>query len=269
VGEVAELQFYLLGQFQACWDFTPIKDSTWRVAGSRPLVQLLIACRPDGVAEHEACRLLRLSPEALREAAGHLNAVLEGGAAVVYEEERLRIEPGAQCWVDVDTFRAHYRAGVAAAARGEMLPAIMAFQEADALYQGDYLEELQEDRVDRQRTEYQQLYTEILDRLAEGHAVLARYQDAIGFCHKALVRDPYREATYQRMMVYYYYLGAFEEAEEAYRQCRGALAEVGRAPGPETEALREQLQRRVIPAVSSEVAAARHGARRGSRREPV
>lgn len=240
---LAELQFYLLGSFQACRDFVPLRESLWRVPGSKPLLQILLHHRTKGVTTAEACQLARLTPDHFPAAVQHLNQVLVDGAVIAAEDERWRIRLGAKCWVDADAFRSHHRAGVRAAGRGEMLPAVLAFQEADALYQGEYLEELHGAWLARPRAELRRLYTEILDRLAEGHAVLARYPDAIGFCHKALVHDPLREAVYQRMMVYSYYLGVPEEAEDAYRQCVTVLAAVGRKPGPETEALREQLQR--------------------------
>lgn len=263
---LAELQFYLLGSFQACRDFIPLRESLWRVPGSKPLLQILLHHRAKGVTTAEACQLARLAPDRFHGAVQHLNQILADGAAIVVEDDRWRIHLGAKCWVDADAFRSHYRAGVRAAGRGEMLPAVLAFQEADALYQGEYMEELQGVWLARTRVELLRLYTEILDRLAEGHAVLARYPDAIGFCHKALVLDPLREAVYQRMMVYSYYLGVPEEAEDAYRQCVTVLAAVGRKPGPETEALREQLQRQSPPEALQRVSLPSENFRRWGRK---
>lgn len=252
-----ELQFYLLGQFQACWDYVPFKESVWRVPGSRQLAQLLLAHRPQGLTGYEAANQLRLSLAGVEAAASHLAQLFQGGATILHDNGAYRLTPGPMCWVDSDAFRAHYQAGVAGLGRGEMLPAMMAFQEADALYQGEYLEEMQAPWAVAARAEFQRLYTDTLDHLAEGHAVLSRYQDAVGFCHKALARDPLREATYQRMMVYYYYLGAYEDALEAYRQCVAALEEAGRTASAETEELWQQLRQRTYPATRRDAAAAK------------
>lgn len=253
---MAELHFYLLGSFAVYQDFTPLGDSLWRVPGCRGLLQVLLHHRPAGLLVEEACRLSRIAPDRFDAAIGHLSAVLATGAAIVQEGDAIRLELGPKCWVDLDAFRSHYRAGVCAAGRGEMLPAVLAFQEADGLYQGEYLEELHGPWLAPVRTRLRQLYTEVLDRLAEGHAVLARYLDAIGFCQKALAHDPLREAVYQRLMVYAYYLGAPDEAEAAYRQCVAMLAACGRDPDPETEALWQQLRRQAPVRAPSSLAAA-------------
>lgn len=244
---MAELQICLLGPFQVCWDFAPLSPA----AGLRPqaarLLKLVLVRRPDPVPVPEAARLLALSPAEIAAAVDQVNKVLHPGAALQGTPEQLRFEAGQSCWIDLDAMMGHYRIGVAAAARGDMFPAIIAFQEADALYQGDLLEEVQEPWVLPVRRQLHGLYTEILERLAEGHAVLARYQDAVGFCHKALAHDPLREPTYQRMMVYYYYLGDMAGAREAYLACQETLAGAGRKPGSETVDLWGRLTRQELP----------------------
>lgn len=256
---MAELQICLLGSFQVCWDFAPVPPNAWRSPWGPRLLGLLLVKRPDPLTAEEAVRLLGggMMPADLAPTVEHIRRVLKSAATVVMAEGKLEFRPGPACWIDLDAMGAHYEAGVRSASRGEMLPAILAFQEADALYQGDLLEEIQEPWVQEPRRLMRERYTEILERLAEGHAVLARYQDAVGFCHKALAHDPLRESTYQRMMVYYYYLGDRAGAEESYAACREALEGSGRQVSPETHSLLEQLtsgQPGISPA--SQVAAA-------------
>lgn len=238
-----DLQICLLGPFQVCWDFTPISITTWGSPWAPRLLKLLLVRRPDALLPAEVLRLLPgMTPGDIKPA---IEAVLRilGGAADIRVEPAggIYFEPGRRCWIDLDALLSHYRAGQKAAGRGDMRPAILAFQEADALYQGELLEEVQEPWVLARRREIHEIYTDILDRLAEGHAVLASYQDAIGFCHKALAYDPLREAVYQRMMVYHYYLGDREGASEAYQACRNALGGVGRSISQETDDLWQRL----------------------------
>lgn len=240
-----ELQICLLGSFEVAHDFAPVSTGTWRNPFASKVLKLVLVRRPAPVPAQEAVRLVGggMVLADLAPAVEHIRRVLQPAAAVQLENGWLRFAPGPHCWIDVDAFEAHYRAGVSAAQRGDMLPAILALQEADALYQGDLLEEVQEPWVQESRKRLQAKYIDILDRLAEGHAVLSRYQDAVGFCHKALSHDSQRETTYQRMMVYYYYLGDLGGAAEAYRACQDALGKVSR----ETDELWERLSRHQLP----------------------
>lgn len=244
---MAELQICLLGSFQICWDFHPVAPAAWRNPLSPRLVKLVLVHRPRAVQQLEVARLLGARSSELEAALQEANRVMAPAACLqVSPDGQISFHPGAQCWVDLDAMCSHYDAGVAAAGRGDMFPAILAFQEADALYQGDLLEETKEPWAQPLREQLHQLYTEILERLAEGHAVLARYQDAIGFCHKALAHDRMRESTYQRMMVFYYYLGDMTGAEEAFHACRSTLESSGRQVSPETLSLWERLNRREV-----------------------
>lgn len=255
---MVELQICLLGSFQVCRDFAPLPATVWRNPLAFKLLKLILVMRPDGVPADILSSMKGFEvadPVRLPGLVDEIRRVLEPQATVVLEQGRIHFRPGAQCWLDLDAMLAHYRAGVAAAARGEMFPAILAFQEADALYQGDLLEESQEPWLVKSRRDVQEVYTDTLDRLAEGHAVLARYQDAVGFCHKALSHDPLREATYQRMMVYYYYLGDMSGAAEAYQACREALAAAGRRVSADTDELWGQLSRCELPSAPGAKAA--------------
>lgn len=256
---LADLQICLLGSFQVCWDFAPVAHGAWRDPLAARLLKAVLVLRPEplpaDLASHWAgkeaygARLV-----AALEAA---NRVLHPGASLQVEGGLIRFLPGPACWVDVDALAALQRSGAQALARGEILKAVLALQEADALYQGDLLEELQEPWVAEPRRRFQALYTEILDQLAEGHAVLARYQDAVGFCHKALAHDPLREATYQRLMVYYFYLGDMPGVAEAYQRCVEALAGVGRRISPETADLWQHLSQQAPGSPADMTAAAR------------
>lgn len=253
---LTELQLCLFGSFQICWDFVPAGAALGRNPQAAKLLQLVLVRRPDPVPAGEAMRLLGLAPENLASALEQVNGALQSGAALrVDDSGQLRFEQGSRCWIDVDAMLSHYRAGVAAASRGDMLPAILAFQEADALYQGALLEEVQEPWVFPLRQELEKSYAAILDGLAEGHAVLARYQDAVGFCQKALIHGGPREETFQRMMVYLYYLGDMSGVHDAYLACCEALSVAGRRASPQTVELYQQLSQAKFPAPGQAAAA--------------
>jgi DNA-binding SARP family transcriptional activator len=252
-----ELQVCLLGAFQVSWNFKPIGQGAWQNPWAAKLLKLILIRRPDPVPIEEAANLLGCRPFELLAAIERLCTVLQPAVSVLVDEAaRIQFVPTASCWIDVDAFLSHYETGVARASRGEMLSAILAFQEADALYQGELLEEMQEPWLEAERRRYAALYLDTLERLADGHAVLARYHDAVGFCHKALAHDPLRESAYQRMMVYYYYLGDPVSAEEAYTACRETLSNSRRGVSAETDQLREHLATRGQAAPLGQAAAA-------------
>lgn len=241
---MTELQICMLGTFQVCWDFVPVDAGSWRNPWAARLLKLVLLMRPAALSPEEAVRLLGggVTNAGLARAVAAVQSVLAPGATLVQDEDgRISFQPGPRCWIDIDTLRSHYDAGVRASSRGDMFPAILALQEADALYQGDLLEELEEPWLQLPRRQLRALYTEILERLADGHAVLSRYQDAVGFCHKALAHEPLRESTFQRMMTYYYYLGDLAGGWEAYQACREAMEGAGRKVSEETSALWDRL----------------------------
>jgi DNA-binding SARP family transcriptional activator len=258
VKTMTELQICMLGPFTVCRDFVPVAHSAWRDPLAPRLLKAVLIARPDPLTPELTHHLVGTDPEGVRLAAAvaAANRVLHPCASLAVSPQGfLAFQSGGPCWIDVDALQAHYDKGVAAFARGNFLPAMLAFQEADALCQGDLLEEVQDPWVQVPRRRLQALYTDLLDRLAEGHAVLARYQDAVGFCHKALAHDRLREPTYQRMMVYYYYLGDLNGAAEAYQACAEALAGAGRPVSGETVDLWARLSRSAYQA-PGEVAAA-------------
>ncbi len=237
---MAELEICLLGSFEVAHDFVPVPPGGWRNPFAARLLKLLLLRRTEPIHAEEAVRLVGhgMVRADLGTALEQVRRVLQPAATIEHDDSgMLGFRAGAHCWIDVDAFEQHYSAGVKASNRGDMLPAILALQEADALYQGALLEELQDPWVLAPRRRLQQMYTDTLDRLAEGHAVLARYQDAVGFCHKALSHDPARESTYQRLMVYYYYLSDAAGVRDAYLACRDALGRVS----AQTEELWGQL----------------------------
>jgi len=250
VSSMKELQICMLGDFQLCWDYRPISESFWPHPMAKSLLKMVLISRPNSLSASEAVRRLGNGMEAgeISSLVKLVDSMLQPAASILLSSgDLIQFNKGPRCWIDYDALIAHYKQGIDSASRGEIFPAILALQEADALYQGDLLEEVNDFWVEQPRRELRQIYIDTLDRLTEGYSVLARYHDAIGYCHKSLSQDPLREATYQRMMVYYYYMGNLVGVEESFRACTGALADVGRQVDPVTVELWERLSRYQMP----------------------
>jgi len=84
-------------------------------------------------------------------------------------------------------------------------------------------------------------------RLTSGMARLCEqageYEESAGYYHKGLESDPLAEEFYQGLMASCIRLGRHAEALTTYRRCRAVLkAELGIAPSPRTEMLREEAR---------------------------
>lgn len=146
-------------------------------------------------------------------------------------------------WVDADVFEARVREGEALERHGRLDEALRCYQEADALYQGDFLEEDRyEDWWAEERERLRELSLEALGRMARLHASRGDYPQAIQLCRKALVREPCREGVHRALMEYLWRAGRRDEALAQFERLQGILArELGVDPLPETRRLHERI----------------------------
>ncbi len=84
-------------------------------------------------------------------------------------------------------------------------------------------------------------YLRLISHMALLCEQAGEYEESAGYYHKGLESDPLAEELYQGLMASCIRLGRHAEALTAYRRCRAVLkAELGIAPSPGTEALREE-----------------------------
>jgi DNA-binding SARP family transcriptional activator len=149
---------------------------------------------------------------------------------------------GDVTWDVHDFWRLVREAGVQERA-GELEAAIAAYKGACALYVGDFLAE---DRYAPwaipQRQALQDEYRDSLASLAEAHAALGRYADAVRAGEAALKVDPLLESVYRQLMRYHYCAGDKGQALKVYRNCEKLFDELfGEGPTPQTRHLLEAI----------------------------
>lgn len=156
-------------------------------------------------------------------------------------------------WVDADVFEARVREGQALEGHGRPEEALRCYQEADALYQGDFLEEDRyEDWWAEERERLREIYLDTLGRMARLHAAQGDYPQAIQLCRKALVREPCRESVHRALMEYLWRAGRRDEALAQFDRLTSLLArELGVDPLPETRRLYERILRSPAPSLPS------------------
>ncbi len=170
--------------------------------------------------------------------AGLANEIIEtAGPAYILKRDKV--------WIDCDAFENLYKEGERQVRAGRRDKAIRCFEEARALYRGDYLEEdLYADWCAEERERLCEIYLDVLGRLADAYAERGSYASAAQICRSALVREPCRESFHRALMDYLFHLGRSDRAIAQYQRCEKLLAyELGVEPSTETTELYEHILR--------------------------
>lgn len=214
-----------------------------RAAGGRAVSadELMESLWPDSDPESGRKRLLPLLSNARRTLEPDIeprdsNFILRSSAGYYFDLS------GDVSW-DVLDFRRLVSEGDNHQRAGELEAAAASYEEARALYVGDFLAE---DRFAvwaiPQRRELQNEYRDLLANLAKVYAGLGRYVDAISAGEAALEVDPLLESVYRQLMRYHYCAGEKGQALKVYRNCAKLFDELfGEGPTPQTKRLFEAI----------------------------
>jgi DNA-binding SARP family transcriptional activator len=163
---------------------------------------------------------------------------------ILFQDEHYLLNPAMRVWVDVEEFVQRYEAGQSFERRGKLAEAMEEYEAAEALYQGDFLEEdLYQDWLIPRREGLKDSYLVILDRLSRYHLKEKRYGACIHLCRKILAKDDCREGAHRRLMRCYNAQGQRNLALRQYQLCVETLARVLEVPPmPETVVLYHQIR---------------------------
>jgi predicted ATPase/DNA-binding SARP family transcriptional activator len=149
----------------------------------------------------------------------------------------------ADCWLDTDAFTKALELAQAAERAGQWSAALDYYQQACALYTGDFLaEDLYEEWAAHPREHFKNLYLQALTQLGESHARLGQYAQAIAQSQLALgIKSTYEIASRQQM-IFYCLLKQPNEAQHVFDAYARALqAELGVAPSAEMTQLMSEI----------------------------
>jgi DNA-binding SARP family transcriptional activator/tetratricopeptide (TPR) repeat protein len=170
--------------------------------------------------------------------------VLPLGEYLLYDSQTVRFNPASDCWLDVAAFErlVNWDEG-GLPEEGDphsldLLPELVALNQAIALYKGDFLEGFYDDWCLRERYRLEGLYLEALQRLVMANEEREMPQEALRCVELLLARDPLREDAHCKAVQLHMQLDARTEAIRQARWCRDVLrGELGVEPQPETVAL--------------------------------
>lgn len=163
---------------------------------------------------------------------------------VVMTGNNFIINPDAKLRVDVEEFEQRWLKGWRLAKLGHTQESLAEYEQAEALYTGDYLEdEPYADWTLLRREALRDAYANILTMLAAMSLESCDYTGAIIWSQKLLAQDNCREDAYRLLMTSHQKLGQPSRAAHWYDLCAWALQrELGMEPSTETRELYSQLR---------------------------
>ena len=247
------LHVQLLGTFRVAINGQPIES--WPSGRGRAVFKYLLAHHdraiprellmemfwPDATAE-SARNSLNVALYGLRQAFRAATAV----NIVQFNDSAYRLAPELQVELDVDLFRRVVQAGRRAEDAGDGAAAMAAYQQASALYGGDFMaDDLADDWPVVRREQLRDAYLDTLDRLGQLHFAHEQYERCVTLCLQLLTHDACREDAHCRLMRCYSRLGQHHLALRQYQSCAEALQkELGVDPDDTTRQLYERVRRR-------------------------
>jgi len=247
---VPALEVYCLGRFQVQVGWKRIEH--WPSTKAKSVLKYLIAQqrRPvskdvlmealwPGCEPSLANNNLKMAVHSLRQTLNAAQDTEEDFPWVLFQDGNYLINPEVDSWMDVEQFEYHWQAGRQLEREGKQAEAIRELQAAEALYQGDYLEDdLYEDWTWLRREALKDIY------LADDSIQNEDYEGCAVCCQKILGKDPCREDAYRRLMCCYSRLGQRNRAIAWYHLCQKTIkAELDVDADHATVALYQKLLR--------------------------
>jgi DNA-binding SARP family transcriptional activator len=243
-----------LGPFRVYQDDQPVEE--WPSNKGQAIFKYLVTHRDRPIAKEVLMELFwaDAAPDAARNnlnvAIYSLRRALRRGhpefSHVLFQNDAYLLNPELRVWVDVEEFSQHFRTGQRLEQAKELEQAVCEYRAAEALYQGEFLEEDRyEDWLLPRRQSLQDDYLTLLDRLSRHYLEQEEYDACILMCGKLLAIDSCREDAHRRLMRCYSRQGHHHLALRQYHLCVEALQrELEVEPDETTQVLYAQIRQR-------------------------
>jgi PAS domain S-box-containing protein len=251
----ARLQVYCLGSLRVCSTSKQIQQ--WQSQRAKSVFEYLVTKRKSPVIKDKLMEALwpdynaRAAANNLKTSIHDLRQTLSplidspDFPCVLFSNDAYLINPEIDLAVDAEDFEKLWLAGKKLEKEENSSEAIKAFESAEALYQGDYLqEELYDEWIVPKRESLKDIYLLILNKLSDHSMNIADYESCINYCHKILDIDNCREDAYRLLMCCYSRLGQKNKAVRWYETCTKTLnSELNSSPSDETTLFYARLKK--------------------------
>lgn len=250
----------LFGKFRV-WregEEEPISKREWQDRKCIQLFKILVSERgrplhidrltewlwPDSDPERAASSLRNRVSQLRRILEPGLRRGLDSRYIRTYHNQGYQFDPDTPCRIDSECFERAYQAGRMLERAGCWSDALKQYEQAAALYQGDYLSE---DRYESWAAPYQEQwrgkYLRLITGIARCYALDGRCDEAIEWAERAIELAPaWSEALYRDLMRYYAARSDRAGVMRTYARLKRALAEAYQIrPSPDTERLLQEI----------------------------
>jgi len=245
------IAFFCLGKFRTEVQGTPVESRgrnkapkilkflVQRRGRTCPREMLLEALWPEGEPEAASNRL-RVALYDVRQIFA-TSADIQN--IITYQNGGYGLNPNIDMWVDAEEFEALWSEGLRCERDGRSSEAARSYEQAEMLYQGDYLgDDLYEEWTVLRRESLRDAYLHLLGKLAAWCMEERDYGNCISRCHKLLAEDPYREDAYRLLMRCYVAIGEKASALHWYEICVANLRKgLDIEPSAQTITLQHQM----------------------------
>lgn len=249
-----KLDIYCLGRFRVYQDDQNVDE--WQSTKGLAVFKYLLSHREYPVAKEVLMELFwpESAPDSAR---NNLNVAIYGlrralregrpdFSHILYREDYYLLNPELRIWVDAEEFIYHVSVGQRLEQSAEIEKAMSEYRVAEALYQGEFLEDDRyEDWVMPQRQKLQEDYLNLLVRLGDYSFAQMEYDTCIVLFSKILAIDSCREDAHRNLMRCFYHQGHIHLAIRQYHTCVESLRdELDVGPSQETWLLYRQIHER-------------------------
>ncbi len=241
-----KLTIRALGRIEVLIDGKVINNSEWQTLVARDLFFCLLA-HPAGLTKEEVGLLFwpDAAPTELKTRFKNAIYRLRGALnqdVILFENEIYRFNQGVDYEYDLEAFLQKVAEGKRTA---DPAARIEAYQAAATLYRGSYLPDIVETWVWAERERVQQIFVEMMLRLAHLQFEAEDYQAALESCQRLLTDDPCLEDAHRLSMRIHAATGNQVGVARQFAQCQRALQEeIDAPPSRQTEELYALLMRR-------------------------
>ena len=161
---------------------------------------------------------------------------------IIYRDGDYQLNPELSYRVDIEEFDKLVNQGESARRARQIDECVRAYEQAVALYRGDFAQGSYEPWVDEQRTYYKEQYLHLLHELANFAQKQNEWTQSLQLAQSILHEDPFREDIHCLIMRAHVSMGNRSAAREQFEALKRLLhKELGVEPGAETRKIYQQL----------------------------
>ncbi|MCA1850208.1 MAG: tetratricopeptide repeat protein, partial [Acidobacteria bacterium] len=163
---------------------------------------------------------------------------------LLYRDGEYLLNPEFSYHIDTEEFDRLVTEAEAARRRGQAERCHAAYEEAAALYRGEFMQGSYDEWAEEQRSYYRDQYLRMLEKLAAAAQEAGEWERSHALAQKILREDPFREDVHCMVMRAHAALGNRVSVKEQYETLRGLLRrELGVEPAKDTQKTYQELMK--------------------------